>query len=166
MNINDLSKNYVIRYLDENDRDIVYDLCKENNQFYEYCPPMVNKDAILDDLKALPPNKEYKDKYYVGYFKENELIAILDLIDKYPDDNTVWIGLFMMKKSYQAKGIGSKIIDDLTKQIKELGYQYIKLAWAKGNKQSEHFWLKNGFIKTGKEKDNKLYIAIEAIKTL
>lgn len=166
MNINELSKNYKIRYLNENDSDIIYDLYKDNVQYYKYCPPMVNKQTALDDLKALPPNKEYKDKYYLGYFIKDKLIALLDLIDKYPDDKTIWIGLFMMNKAYQGKGIGSSIINDLSIYIKSLDYKYLKLAWVKGNKQSENFWLKNGFVSSGVEKNKGKYSVIEAYKTL
>ncbi len=32
---------------------------------------------------ALPDNVDFKDKYYVGYFKNEKLIAVLDLIDGY-----------------------------------------------------------------------------------
>ena len=33
---------------------------------------------------TLPDNIDIKDKYYVGYFKNEKLIAVLDLIDGYP----------------------------------------------------------------------------------
>ena len=33
------------------------------------------------------------DKYYIGYYKGKELIAIMDFIMAYPDEKTAFIGL-------------------------------------------------------------------------
>lgn len=52
----------------------------------------------------------------------------------------------MINKSVHNKGIGSKIIYDLEKYLKASNYSSIRLAWAKGNPQAEHFWIKNGFL--------------------
>ena len=51
----------------------------------------------------------------------------------------------------QGKGIGTEITKELCKAVKEQGYQYIRLGFAKGNPQSEAFWTKNGFVRTGVE---------------
>ena len=40
----------------------------------------MTEQSILDDMIALPPNKEMYDKYYVGYYRGEELIAVLDFI--------------------------------------------------------------------------------------
>jgi RimJ/RimL family protein N-acetyltransferase len=109
---------------------------------------------------ALPPNKKENDKFYLGYFKGEDLVAVLDLIINYPDDKTAYIGLFMMNRQFQGKGIGTKIIEDLSLYLKKNGFNNIRLAFAKGNPQSEAFWLKNHFIKTGVESDQVGYTAI------
>ena len=36
-------------------------------------------------MKALPPNKEAFDKYYLGYYDGEKLIAVMDFILGYPD---------------------------------------------------------------------------------
>jgi len=46
---------------------------------------------------------------------------------------------------YGGKNTGSTIISELTDYLKSIDYLAIRLAWAKGNPQAEHFWLKNGF---------------------
>lgn len=91
----------------------------------------------------------YDDKYYVGYYENKMLIAVMDLIAGYPDDSTIYIGLFMMKTLLQGKGIGTAIIQELCDYCKAQGYERIKLAWVKGNPQSERFWKKNNFIPIG-----------------
>lgn len=139
------SNKYKIRKLCLDDVKMIYDLCKDNKSYYQYCPPFVTFESIKEDLEALPPGVAMDQKYFVGYFDNEELVAIMDLIFAYPQKDIVFIGLFMLNKEKQGKGIGSVIIDDLKICLNEQGYMAIHLAWIKGNLQAEHFWLKNGF---------------------
>ena len=82
----------------------------------------------------------------------HNLVAIMDLIIAYPDANTAFIGLFMMDSDYQGKCIGSLIINQCGHYLKQCGYNNIRLAIMKGNKQSFNFWIKNNFHLTGEER--------------
>ena len=86
----------------------------------------------------------------------HNLVAIMDLIIAYPDANTAFIGLFMMDSDYQGKGIGSLIINQCSHYLKQCGYNNIRLAIMKGNKQSFNFWIKNNFHLTGEERMTEL----------
>ncbi len=154
MNITELSLQYTVREMTLEDVDLIYELSLGNPMFYQYCPPFVTKESIRKDMKALPPRTTYNDKFYIGFFKEGRFIAIMDLIFNYPDPRTAFLGLFMVSKEEQGKGTGSKIISECFRYIKNLGYHFIRLGFAKGNPQSEAFWKKNGFVKTGIETDN------------
>lgn len=46
----------------------------------------------------------------------------------------------MMERSVQGHGIGSRIITELCVYLHSLGYEYIRLGYVDGNKQSESFW--------------------------
>ena len=98
MNINSLSQKYSVRKLDENDVDIIYD---------QYHPPFVTRESILDDMGALPPGKGYDDKFYVGFFENDSLVGLMDLILDYPEKEISFIGLFMTDTRYQNRGVGS-----------------------------------------------------------
>lgn len=100
-------------------------------------------------MKVLPPKKTAKDKYYIGYFEGDTLVAIMDLIDKYPNGTTIFIGLFMVDRKQQKKGIGTTIIEELEEYLIKKQYQAIRLGYIKGNCQSEAFWKKQQFIETG-----------------
>ena len=160
MEINHISNKYKVRKLINGDIDIIYNLMKENPLFYEFCPPFVTKESIMEDLIALPPNVPIENKYYIGFFKEEKLVAIMDLIYKFPNSNTAFIGLFMMDKNEQGKGIGSNIISDCAKFLKDEGFSRIRLAYAKGNPQSSSFWRKNHFVETGETSESTNYTAI------
>lgn len=77
------SRKYYVRKLQKNDIDQIYNLCSKNHLYYQYCSPYVTRKSIESDMMALPDNVDFKDKYYVGYFKNEKLIAVLDLIDGY-----------------------------------------------------------------------------------
>lgn len=140
------SNHYTVRKLQTEDIDAVFELCRKNVLYYAYCPPPVTRESVSEDMTALPPNTSIEDKYYVGYFREEKLIAVLDLIDRYPETGIVFIGFFMTDTAVQKSGIGTSIISELIGYLKSCGVHAIRLAWVKGNPQAEHFWLKNGFV--------------------
>lgn len=143
--INSLSKRFYVRKLDRNDVEMIYDMNCKNHIFYQYHPPFVTKESILEDMEALPPGKSYDDKFYIGFFKSDSLVAIMDLILDYPTKETAFIGLFMTNVQYQNKGIGSKIIRETVAYLKSLGFKKVRLGVDKGNPQSYAFWSKNKF---------------------
>ena len=145
MDIRLLSKKYKVRTLDRNDVDIIYDMSCKNEIFYKYHPPFVTKESILEDMEALPPNKSYDDKFYIGFFEDDSLVANMDLILGYPSEEIAFIGLFMTNVQYQNKGTGTNIIRDTCDYLKNLGYKKVRLGVDKGNPQSNSFWQKNGF---------------------
>ncbi len=140
-----LSGRYSVRRLNSEDVGIVYDLCRENHIFYRYHPPFVTRESILEDMAALPPGKTGSDKYYVGFFEDDVLVAVMDLIAGYPSENTAFIGFFMTDVKYQRRGIGSGIINDIRINLKKSNFGKIRLGVDRGNPQSLAFWLKNKF---------------------
>ena len=89
-----LSSRYGARRLCDSDVGAVYRLSAGNPIFYKYCPPCVTLESIREDMKVLPPGKSGEDKFYVGFFDGSMLTAVMDLILKYPNDETAFIGLF------------------------------------------------------------------------
>ena len=140
MNIKLLSNTFDVRRLSIEDTDLIYNLSCKNIIFYQFHPPFVTRESIQEDIRALPPGKDYSDKYYVGFFKKETLIAIMDLILEYPTKDTAFIGLFMMDFEYQNKNLGSKIISESAKYLKILGFHKIRLGVDKENPQSNAFW--------------------------
>ena len=159
MNIKLLSNTFDVRRLNIEDTELIYNLSCKNRIYYQFHPPFVTRESIQEDIRALPPGKDYSDKYYVGFFKKETLIAIMDLILEYPTKDTAFIGLFMMDFEYQNKNLGSKIISESAKYLKILGFHKIRLGVDKENPQSNAFWKKNGFIAAGESE----YIIMELL---
>ena len=163
MEIQHLSKQYSARKLLPVDAKIVYEALKNNTIFYQYHPPMVTVESILEDMEALPPNKGYEDKHYIGFFGEGTLVAVMDLIAHYPNPETALLGFFAMNTNLQGQGIGTEIISECLAHLAQLGFQKVRLGIDKGNPQSKAFWLKNGFTFTGEiyESDGSTILVME-----
>ena len=69
----------------------------------------------------------------------------MDLITAYRDDETAYIGFFMLNIKYQHKGIAYRIIKESIEYLKTEGYKKIRLGVDKGNPPSFSFWKKNSF---------------------
>ena len=164
--IEHLSKQYEVRKLSDTDVVAVYALCKENPLYYQYCPPFVTEDSIRADMAALPPRKTPEDKFYLGFYEGDRLIAVMDLILGFPKEETAFVGFFMVNKEYQGKGIGTTLMQEVYAYLKQCGFIFVRLGFAKGNSQSEHFWLKNGFERTGVEAQNDGYVVVIMEKKL
>lgn len=165
INISVISRRYEVRRLGDADAEIILSLYKENPQFYKYCEEEPTMEQVFDDLHIAPPDIDFSDKYFIGFFDGEALIAVMDLIDGYPIESTAYIGLFMMKKNYQGKQIGTAIIRETEEYLKRAGIKAIRLAINRGNPQATHFWKKNGF-EIIKEVDRNGYPMLVAEKTI
>ena len=145
LDIKYFSKDFTVRKMTQEDAKLIYKMTSKNLQYYEYCGRMNTLEDIYNDLEILPPGKSIKDKYYVGYFDGEELAAVMDLIDGFPDERTAYIGFFMMNIEYQGKGIGTKIITELIEYLKMADFASVRLGYDKDNPQSSHFWKKQLF---------------------
>lgn len=145
MNIQSFSSIYKVRKLHIEDIDMLYEFCNNNPLFYLYNGKENTKEFIKQDLFVTPPGIPFEQKYYVGFFDGDKLIAIMDLIDGYPNRDTIFIGFFMMNAEEQGKGIGTLIIQEVLAYVKSLGYPYCQLGIDENNPQSNHFWKKQGF---------------------
>ncbi len=166
IDISNFSERYIVRRMEKTDLADIYALCSQNSLYYQYCPPIVTEQSIIDDMRALPPNKGADDKYYLGYFDGEKLIAVMDFIMAYPDEKTAFIGFFMTEATVQNTGIGSRIIEDLCSYLKKIGLSGVRLGWVKGNPQAKHFWHKNSFTEIGVTYDTENYTVVVAQRIL
>ena len=165
MEIRELSGIYEVKAAREEDVPDILRLCMGNPVYYRYCPPQVSEENIREDMVKLPPNKGREDKLYLCLWDKEKLVAVMDLILKYPDGETAFIGFFMMDKDYQGKGTGSRIVGDVLRCLTR-EFSKVRLGYVKGNEQSRCFWEKNGFVPTGKVVKQDLYEIVMMEKIL
>jgi len=151
LKIENLSTDYQVKRLTNDDLNKTYALVQTNSSYFNFCPPQPTRHSLSEDMTVVPADKTLADKVYVGFFEHDSLVAVLDLIYQYPNEQSAWIGFFMVDAKYEGKGIGSKIMTDVAAELKRTGLKLIELDYPKGFIQSEHFLLKNDFIKDGRE---------------
>ena len=166
MNFETILTPYKVRKLTEADVPDIWDLYLENTEYFKHCPQSPSRKTVKEDLAALPPAKEAADKYFIGIFDGNFFVAVMDMIDRYPDNRTTFIGLFMVSKSCQRKGVGTYIAKALSQTLGAEGYIRIRLGYIKTNLSALSFWIKKGFQPTGAESAREHYTVIEAEKRL
>ena len=55
----------------------IFELCKSNHQYFEYCPPQPATESINDDSSTLLNNIDKTDNHYLGFYDNNQLIGII-----------------------------------------------------------------------------------------
>ena len=140
-----LSSGYRVRRLDREDVEAILALCRSNPQYYAYCGKEASAEQIEQDLVITPPGISVQQKYYIGFFEGAELVAVMDLIDGYPEEDCAFIGFFMLHGRLQGCGIGSKIVAEVFAYLRKRNMRRCQLGLDKDNPQSNHFWKKNGF---------------------
>ena len=141
-----LSSRYAVRLMRDSDADSILDFCLQNTQYYQYCGKQPSRELVLNDLHITPPGIEMSSKFYVGFYDNTALVAIMDLIKGYPDGDSGYIGFFMVNNQLQGKQIGTGIIQEVCQYLKKIGITTVLLGIDKENPQSNHFWKKNGFF--------------------
>ena len=116
MKISHFSKHYQVRKLTEADLEQVLAFYQTNPLYFEHFPPLPSLESLANDLVECPPGKGLSDKYFLGFWDKERLVAILDLIDGYPTAEIAYIGLFMVDSRLAGQGLGSKIIAELLSQ--------------------------------------------------
>lgn len=145
LNIKNMTKSYNVEKLTKNDIESIYRLCQGNKLYYRYCQAEISREQILSDLYLRPEGVNEDNKYYLGFFEDEVLVAVLDILDGYPDEETCFIGFFMVNILYQGQGIGTEIIGSLLAYVKKIGKAKVRLGIDKENPQSKAFWKKNDF---------------------
>lgn len=158
MDYHKLSNQYQINRLTVANAGEIYELCATNPLYYHYLREPLTHQSIIEGIEELPPGKRQEDKYFLGFYTQaGSLVAILDLVWQYPDEKSVYFGLFMTNRKYQRQGISSNLIQELSSYIENQAMKRIRLGCIVDNEPAQKFWLKNGFQDTGEQKDFLLY---------
>lgn len=160
LKLNKLSSQYTVKKLTEEDLPNILLVCQGNPTYYKYYKSEPTNENIKESLMALPPNKTMEDKYFVGFYNEDGLIAVLDLITGYPNKDVAYIGWFIMNEEFQGSGAGTAIMGDIMLYLKEENFSCVRLGYIKGNLQAQNFWIKNNFNPVGNEVETDSYTIV------
>lgn len=156
-----LSSEYDVRAITESEISDVYRLCKSNRKYYRYIHKEPTLRNLTDVISELPEGTGKEDKHFVGFYDDDgQLVAILDLITGYPENDDAFIGWFMVDAALQHQGIGSQIFADVRAAMKAQGYDYISVGCVEANTEALSFWQGQGFKESGKTVEQPEYRTI------
>lgn len=151
LDIQALATGYEVKRIAEDDITDVYRLCKTNKRYYRYMRSVPTRESLTEVISRIPGTAGKEDKYFVGFYEGEDLLAVMDLITGYPEVDDAFIGWFMVDRARQREGIGSQIFADVRAAMKSQGYDYLSLGCVKENKEAIAFWESQGFRITGQE---------------
>lgn len=102
--------------------------------------------AAEETFYAGPPGRPTEDKFLLGLFDpQNELVAVLEGFQHYPEAGIWWIGLLMLAPEARGHGYGRRLIDGFVKHVVKQGGTAIMLGVVEENQNAYAFWEKVGF---------------------
>lgn len=155
-----ISTQYQVRRITEGDLPELLELAEGNPVYYEHMLTHPTPENLREDLTRLPPRTVPEDKYFLGFYQKGQLCAALDLILRYPNPETAFIGWFILRKDLQGRGTGTAMMNELFSFLKTQGFSSIRLGYVKGNPESKAFWEKNQFTPTGVEPEGDGYTMV------
>jgi uncharacterized protein len=102
-------------------------------------------------LMFVPEGRSPDDKVAFGVWADDELVGILDLLLRYPDAETLDIGLLQIDRDRQGQGIGAAACRALEREVRARWpwARRLRLSVVRTNDQVLGFWRRMGFTETG-----------------
>jgi len=103
-------------------------------------------NAGEEEFQDVPPGRSPDDKLLFGIVnQQNDLVGLLDVLRRHPDEITWWIGLFLLAPEVRSQGIGQKTVEGFAEYARTSGVQAIMLGVVEENQPAYKFWSRMGF---------------------
>lgn len=102
-------------------------------------------ESVIEDKNDIPPGSNLQNKNYKLISINGEDIGIIDYIMNYPDEDAIYIGLFIIHGDFHRQGYGRTFIEEFTVKMRKKGYRRLRLGVLKQNKSGFEFWTRMGF---------------------
>lgn len=105
---------YGVRRLTEEDGDEIFGLQRKHAACHAmYTTREIDMDYVLGDLTSVPDGRSLADKFYLGVYDGDRLVAIVDVVLGFPLPKTAWLGMIMVDAGFTGQGIGGRILEAL-----------------------------------------------------
>lgn len=85
----------------------------------------------------------------MGLFQGEALAAVLDLVEGYPGEGTLYIGLLELEVQFHRQGLGTRLLRALKTAAQKAGFSSLRLGCYERNAPGLAFWNAMGFEKEG-----------------
>lgn len=144
---------YHAEHITEENISRVQTLLESNTEYFRVTQPHpVSRADCIADITALPPGKTMSDKSYFLLSDSVGDLAVIDFIERYPNDKSGYLGFFILSSERHNQGIGQKLLGIVEEAARQCGLSRIELACFASNEPGLRFWKKTGYqsIRTSK----------------
>lgn len=134
-----------IRPVGGDDVEAVLALLQRDPDYFALEGPQPDNASIRKDMENLPPRCTMEQKHYAALWRDGAPQAVLDLVEHYPRERTLFVGLFFLAPDLRGKGIGQEIIGAVHQAARAAGFDRIRLACLLSNPDGHRFWQVMGF---------------------
>ncbi len=102
---------------------------------------------------ALPPGKDYGDKFVWGLYAGDAMIGCADVIRGYPARDSAVVGLLLLAQDWQRRGLGcafAALVEEKIASWPEI--ERFRIGVVPANAGALVFWRKLGYRETGEVK--------------
>jgi ribosomal protein S18 acetylase RimI-like enzyme len=134
-------------------RDVGYVMRSSEDYFQltEGGPPQ--GDPVDDFFSGLPPGREMKDKFTLGFYVDSQLTGVADVVRGWNAAHKAIIGLLLFAPAFRGRGHGRRavvLIEELAATWP--GIDTMRIAVVEGNVPAFSFWQRMGFVETGERR--------------
>ena len=127
------------------DKAAVLALLESNPDYFALEGPAPSMERLEHDMVNLPPRCLPSQKHYVALWRGDAPEAVLDLVEGYPRERTLFVGLFMVRGDLRRTGVGRRIMSALPAAADGAGFDRVRLACLQSNPAAHAFWETMGY---------------------
>jgi ribosomal protein S18 acetylase RimI-like enzyme len=159
----------VLRAIAPAEVDALQELIESDSGYTEritgYPPGPADAQSLL---MMRPEGLPEESKKVFGFWDDERLVAVVDLLRGYPNEHTAFIGLLQVHGQHQGRGAGAAAYREMERYVEREWPEVrtLRLAVVETNaQQAQGFWVRQGFEATGEVKPYK-YDKLESVARL
>ena len=125
--------------------DTVLALLQSDPAYFDLERRQPTAQSLRDDIALLPPRCVPEQKRYLALWKDGAPQAVLDLVEGYPRERTLYVGFFFLSPALRRQGTGREIMDAVLQSAGDAGMDSARLACLLNNAAGHAFWRSLGF---------------------
>ena len=167
LDIQALATSYDVRPITDDNLGDVFWLMRSNRRYYRELGESPSMGWLTTVVGKTPEGADPNNRHFVGFFGEDGgLIAVMDLICGYPQDDMARIDWFLVAADKQGQGVGSGIFADVRAAMTAQGYTQLELTIPERAEQGIAFWQAQGFSLTGERDGSGRYPVVTLARSI
>ncbi|WP_020007933.1 GNAT family N-acetyltransferase [Salinicoccus albus] len=142
-----MKKPNLIRLDAEEDIEVFYrSVMKNTDYFTDYQKALPTLDEVKQEFfHDIPPYVYLENKEVYGIYIDRKISGFVDLLYRYPDQDTCMIGYLVIDWDQRRTGVGQKVYDEVREYMKRRNIKKIRVGVLEDNVPAVSFWIKQGF---------------------